>query len=215
MRIFFIAFVASVLLLSLSCSEDSPESPQETGILVVRSTPSGARIYFQGVNTGKNTPDTLTNLAAGDYDLFLYLQYYDTAYFTATIYKNAVTTKEIILEDGLPFVEILIDYTSAYNGDSVQFFYSLNQDVLMDSIIVRRPITQYGSYTNDNYNFSGQLFSAFDQFSNPIRYYLPPVGFGDRYYVRFENLTYWIYFYGHKAYGAKSFFYISLNYVFN
>jgi len=209
MRLLISFFVLGLFLFFISCSEDNPESPIETGKLVVTSIPSGARIYVEGMNTGKNTPDTLINLEAGDYDLFLYLQYYDTAYFTVTIHNNLTTTKEITLEDGLPMVDILMDYHSAFGGDSVQFYYTINQDVLMDSILVQRPITSSGLYTTEIYTFNSQLFDAFDQLSNPIRYYLPPSGQGQSYYARIENLMYRINIYGHKAYGAKVYFHSS------
>ena len=210
MRLLISIIVLSVFLLFISCSEENPNSPNETGKLVVNSIPSGARIYLGGVNTGKDTPDTLTNLEAGDYYLFLYLQYYDTAYFSIKIQKNLTTTKEITLEDGLPMVEILMDYHSTSGGDSVQFYYTLNQDVLVDSITVKRPIGISGFYTIDVYTFNSQLFNAIDQFNNPIRYYLPPLGNGENYYPRFTNLIYWIDIYGHKAYGAKVYFHTSI-----
>ena len=76
-------------------------------------------------------------------------------------------------------VEILMDYHSTSGGDSVQFYYTLNQDVLVDSITVKRPIGISGFYTIDVYTFNSQLFNAIDQFNNPIRYYLPPLGNGE------------------------------------
>lgn len=210
MRLLISSFLLGILLFSISCSEESSVSSNETGKLIITSIPSGAGIYLEGMNTGKDTPDTLTNLEAGDYDLFLYLQYYDTAFFTVTIQKNLTTTKEITLEDGLPMVEIVMDYQSAYGGDSVQFFYRINQNLLMDSILVKRPIGISGFYTTDIYTFTGQFFYAFDQLTNPIRYYLPPSGYRENYYARFDNLTYWIDIYGRKAYGAKTYFHISI-----
>ena len=210
MKLLISFFFLGVFYCFISCSEESSVSSNETGKLIITSIPSGARIYLEGMNTGKDTPDTLTNLEAGDYDLFLYLQFYDTAFFTVTIQKNLTTTKEITLEDGLPMVEIVMDYQSAYGGDSVQFYYTINQDVLMDSILVKRPIGISGFYTTDIYTFNGDLFEAFDQFSNPIRYYLPPSGLEQSYYARIENLMYWIDIYGHKAYGAMVYFHISI-----
>jgi hypothetical protein len=209
MRVLISLFVLEVVLFFFSCSKDNPVGPNETGKLVVKSNPSGARIYLLGTDTGKNTPNTLVNLEPGDYNLFLYLQYYDTAYFTVTIQKNLTTTKEITLLDGLPFVDIGIDYYTAYGGDSVIFFYSINQDVLIDSITIERPITHSGFYTKNIYNYDSQMFLAFDQYGDPIRYYLPPSGGGMQYYLRIQDLTYWFNFYGRKAYGAKVYFYLS------
>jgi len=197
-----------------SCTEDSPESPNQnqdpTGILIVKSDPSGARIYLLGTDTGKSTPDSLS-LQPGNYDAFLYLQYYDTAYFTATVYKNLTSTTEITLQDGLPFVDIVLDYSIRYSGDSVQFKYKLNQDLLMDSIIVERPTDGSGNYIRDKYNYNNELLMWEDQFGNPITYFLPPSKFGQQYFPRIENFTYWFKFYGQKAYGAKTVFYILIS----
>jgi len=191
------------------CTEDSPNQNQDpTGKLIIKSNPSGARIYLLGNDTGKNTPDSIDNLQPGNYDAFLYLQYYDTAYFTATVFSNLSTTKEIALHDGLPFVDIIWDYSLRFGGDSVQFSFQFNQDILMDSIIVDRPIDGSGTYTRDKYFYNKELLMWVDQFGNPITYFLPRSNLGQQYYPRIENKNYWINVYGQKAYGAKTVFYI-------
>ena len=73
----------------------------------------------------------------------------------------------------------------------------------MDSIIVERPIDATGTYIRNNYNFNKDLFISKDQFGNPVSYFLPPSNFGQQNFPRFLNFTYWINFYGQKAYGAQ------------
>ena len=211
MRILIIFFLSIICLTFIRCSEDNPtDPPSQTskGKLVVKSNPSGARIYLMGTDTGKNTPDSLLNLDPGTYDLFLYLQYYDTAYFSAKIVEDLITTKEITLQDGLPFVDIDLDYIYSYNGDSVKFSWVLNQDVLMDSIIVQRPINNSPLYVIDKYFYNKELFLWKDQFGNPKTYFLPPPELGPNNYPRVEGFTYEFHFYGQKAHGTMTSFHL-------
>jgi len=163
-----------------------------------------------GTDTGKNTPDSLI-LDAGTYDLFLFLQYYDTSFFSVKVIKSLTTTKEVTLQDGLPFIDITLDYIIRFSGDSVQFNWVVNQDVLIDSIIIRRPITSAGNYVTDSYLFNKQFFPFEDQSGNLITYFLPPPYSGKNFYKRIEGLTYWIDFYGQKAHGSMTAFHISFS----
>lgn len=211
MRIIVLTFFIPVCMIFISCSDecvDCPPQNQYNGKLVVKSTPPGARIYLNGEDTGKTTPDSLLNLKPGTYDGFLYLQYYDTANFTAIVYDNLTTTKEIDLVDGLPFVDILLNYQTSSNGDSVKFLFQLNQDVLMDSIIVKRPINMSGDFLIDKFYYNKTLLFFEDLAGNPIIYFLPPAGVGNNFFYRVRNFTYWFDFYGQKAYGAKVNFHI-------
>lgn len=200
-------------LVFIRCSDDSPTDPPgqtSKGKLVVKSVPSGARIFLMGTDTGKNTPDSL-NLDPDIYDLFLYLHYYDTAFFSAKIIENISTTKEIILVEGLPFVDITLNYLIRFTGDSVQFNWVINQDVLMDSIIVKRPIDLSGGYVTDSYLYNNQLFPFEDLSGNEITYFLPPSNSGSTYYRRIEGFPYWIDFYGQKAHGSMTAFHLSFS----
>jgi hypothetical protein len=209
MKQILIILVALSCLLLFSCSEDSPESPPQdsTGKLFIKSTPSGARIYLQGNDTGKNTPDTLDNLPAGTINGYLYLEYFDTAYFSIPISANLITTKEIILNEDLPFVELTWDFSIRSGGDSVQFSFQLNQDLLMDSIVVSRPITIFGDYTKDRYVINNQLFVWRDQNGYLVTYYLPLSGSAQQFYPKIDNYLYRIDVYGQQAHGYQSSFY--------
>ena len=73
MRSLIIFLIAIICFSFYFCTEEGPESPNQdpTGTLIVKSNPSGARIYLAGSYTGKNTPDSLENLKPGTYDAFL------------------------------------------------------------------------------------------------------------------------------------------------
>jgi hypothetical protein len=201
------AYFTAIVINNVTSTKEIDLSNQDpTGKLFVTSNPSGAGIYLMGINTGKITPDTIKFLEPGIYDGFLYLAYYDTAYFTAQVINNVTTTKEITLEDGLPFVDFLFDYQTSFGGDSVRFNFTINQDVLMDSIVVERPNDSSGTYVISKYIFNKELFVWQNPLGNIIKYYLPPSGFGQQYYPRVEDFTYWFSIYGQKAYGAKVYF---------
>jgi len=196
-------FLLTLSLTFYYCSEDTPISQSSTGQLLIKSNPPGAQIHLMGVNTGRTTPYTIGNLEQGTYNGFLYLQYYDTAYFTAKVYNNTTTTVDTILDDGLPFVEFLFDFQLVFGDDSVRFYFTINQDVTMDSIRVVRPINTTGTSVTDKYFYIAELFESRDQNGNLIKYYLPPPGSGSQYYPAIQNRDYNFGMFGHKAYGAK------------
>jgi hypothetical protein len=209
----FLFLLVSIFI--YNCSEDPTDSPSDqnpAGKLILKSNPSGARIFLMGTDTGKNTPDSILNLQAGIYDVFLYLQYYDTAFFSVSIFDNITTTKEVNLSDGLPFIDITCFHTTAFGGDSVRFYFNLNQDVLMDSIVVQRPENSSGMYITEKYFYNKQFFQWQDGTGYPVKHYIPPPGSNHLYYTSVQNLTYWFDIYGQKAYGAKVYFYFSFSY---
>jgi len=200
MKILIPFFLALISLIILSC--DSTETPpvDQTGKLVINSNPSGAHISLMGTNTGKTTPGTIENLEPGSYDGFLFLQYYDTVFFSVKVFSNTTTTVDTILTDGLPMVEFDFDFQTAFNDDSVRFNFTINQDVTMDSILVRRPINTAGGYVVDKYSYGAELFEYRDQLGNIKKYYLPSSG---GHYPEIQNRDYYFGMFGHKAYGAK------------
>ena len=210
MKVLVKYLVIIICFLQFYCTGDNPESSNEelTGTLFLKSQPPGARIYLSGNDTGLNTPDSLENLKVGTYDGFLYLQYYDTAYFTVTIYNNLTTTKEYTLKDGLPFVDFVWDFAKYFGEDSVKFSYTINQDVLLDSIIIERPIDSTGSYVRNVFSYNKEFIVSKDVSGNLIKYFLPSPNSGQQYYPIIKNYKYWLGAYGQKAYGAKTEFYV-------
>jgi hypothetical protein len=195
-----------LVMLSLTfycCSEDTPIDQNPTGKLLIKSNPQGAQIYLKGMNTGKITPTTIENLEPGNYDGFIFLQYYDTAFFAVNVFSNTTTTIDTILTDGLPFVEFIFDFQISFNDDSVRFNFTINQDVTMDSIAVMRPVDVTGTSITDLYLYNEELFEFKDVSGNLKKYYLPPSGSGLQYYPAIQNRDYYFSMFGHKAYGAK------------
>jgi hypothetical protein len=68
-NVFIFFLIISGLLLIVSCAPSVPTS--QYGIINVNSTPDGAKIYLDGVDTGMATPFTITNLEPGSYTIKL------------------------------------------------------------------------------------------------------------------------------------------------
>lgn len=76
-KLFFLLLILFTVLLITSCSsEDEPITPAEPGSLYITSNPAGAQIWIDGDSTGYTTPDTVTNLDEGLYNVTLRLQDY-------------------------------------------------------------------------------------------------------------------------------------------
>lgn len=214
----FLRFLScfSILLFCFSnCSEENPQSPKQDnnkGRLVVKSNPSGAKIFLLGTDTGKSTPDSL-DLDPGTYDFFLYKQYFDTAFFSAKVIENLTTTKEITLQDGTPFVVISLDHIYAFTGDSVKFIWIVNQDILIDSMVITRPINSLPEYLTYRHVLNKRLYEWKDQLGNQIQYTLPLPELDFNYYPRIEGFTYDINFYGQKAHGGMTSFHLFFSQV--
>ena len=206
MKLLTFLSIVIILLTLLSCSEESPNSPANqtnTGKLVIISLPSGARIFLQGTDTGKNTPDTIKNLEPGIYNGYLSLEYYQITNFTTSISANLTTTENITLN--AIAIEFQWNYILQFTGDSVQFNYTINQDVKLDSIVVDRPINATDRMV-ERYAYNQKLLLAKDSSGTQNNYHLPPEEDGRTYYPRIEDKTYKIYVYGRKVHGSQSYF---------
>ena len=92
--ILILSLIITVLILIAGCAPTTPT----TGIIEVNSTPAGAKIYLDGVDTGMATPFTITNVEAGSHviklDAFHYKIWQETVIVTAneTTYLNPLLT---------------------------------------------------------------------------------------------------------------------------
>jgi hypothetical protein len=93
--ILILSLIITLLILIAGCTSTTPT----TGIIDVNSTPTGAKVYLDGVDTGQVTPIILTNIEAGIYivklDKFHYKIWEDTAVTVnanQTIYLNPPLT---------------------------------------------------------------------------------------------------------------------------
>lgn len=63
------------------------------GKIILDSNPSGAQIFLENKNTGNVTPDTLENLARGNYNFKLKLNLYDDFDIPITLNKDQIITR--------------------------------------------------------------------------------------------------------------------------
>ena len=104
-KIFFLPlyiFICLLLLLS-SCTKEVSRSPVEpspfNGGITVNSIPPGLTIFLNGRNTGRITPDSVTYLESGNYEIKLKKKYYRDTSITITLSEDEKKN-------------VLIDYTS-------------------------------------------------------------------------------------------------------
>ncbi len=114
-------FSAALLLLLLSttafvCDKDvtvtPPPGPVSTGKIKIGSNPEGSTIYLNGRNTGRITPDSLTYLDDGTYQLTLKKRYFrDTSIVVNVTEKMPVDTSIDYLSNPLMYGDLYITST--------------------------------------------------------------------------------------------------------
>jgi hypothetical protein len=85
--ILILSLIITVLILIVGCTSTTPT----TGIINVNSTPTGAKIYLDGVDTGMATPFTITNVEAGAHVIKLDKTYYKIWQETVIVTANETT----------------------------------------------------------------------------------------------------------------------------
>jgi hypothetical protein len=97
----YLALLILPLIFFVASCTDSATDPvvDQTGSIVVRSIPTGAAIYLDGVDQKKVTPDTLKSLSVGSHSITVKLTGYYDSTFTANVTANTViNTSEIALQ---------------------------------------------------------------------------------------------------------------------
>lgn len=77
--------VASVFLINACSDSTSDPISATTGSIYVTSVPAGAQIWIDGTNSGKVTPDSVTNVAPGTRNVTLKLANYTDATFPVAV----------------------------------------------------------------------------------------------------------------------------------
>jgi len=105
-KIIVLSLIITALILAAGCTSTTPT----TGTIEVNSTPTGAKIYLDGVYTGMATPFPITSVEAGAHviklDAFHYKIWEETVIVTAneTTYLNPLLTyaaeSTIVLQPG-------------------------------------------------------------------------------------------------------------------
>ena len=88
--ILVLSLIITALILIVGCTPSAP--PIQYGTIDVNSTPAGAKVYLDGVDTGQATPIVLTNVGVGNHtiklDLFHWKIWEDNA---LTVVANQTT----------------------------------------------------------------------------------------------------------------------------
>lgn len=127
--IFIPILLISVLIID-SCNNntDNPVSPTpQTGSIYIQSQPTGAQIWVDGVNSGKVTNDSVSNVQPGSHNITLKLQgYRDTTLQSISVTAGLQTSKFVQLTSNL--------ITSSYGP--VQIYETTNTTVQQPSGLI-------------------------------------------------------------------------------
>ncbi len=97
-----IYFTVFAFLLILNSCVDKYEliepQPEKNGTIFVTSEPDSAKIFLLGTDTKKVTPDSLTGLESGEYEITLKRENYSDTSITAKVYSGKTTTLNVKLK---------------------------------------------------------------------------------------------------------------------
>ena len=121
-NILVLSIILAVLTLIVGCTSTTPT----TGIIEVNSTPTGAKIYLDGVDTGMATPFTITNVEAGSHVLKLDALYYKIWQETVIVSANETTYLNPLLTYATQSTITLQPGPEGMDGVVVNAFPSVN-----------------------------------------------------------------------------------------
>lgn len=101
MKIFSEYILLFIMFISInSCVDEHiiEVSDNLNGGIFVSSQPDSAEIFLLGTNTTKITPDSLSDLESGIYDVALKLEDYLDTNFTVEVFRNQITSKHVTLK---------------------------------------------------------------------------------------------------------------------
>lgn len=138
LKIIKISLALIILIKLTGCEEDNPTSViEDNGKIVLISNPEGASILLQGTDIGKITPDSITNMETGSYEITLKLYDYQDTTFMVDVYQNIKSTKSINLKEKSLFsiteVPILLQGTNTTLIDETYFCSSDFSDLISDN----------------------------------------------------------------------------------
>lgn len=102
-KIFSLLFMLSIGLVLSSCDSttDPVIPPVTTGSIYLESTPAGAEIWVDGINSGKVTPDSVVDLDEGNRNITLKLADYDDTTFTMTVIAGQQVSTAVTMVSNL------------------------------------------------------------------------------------------------------------------
>ena len=129
--ILVLSLIIATLTLIAGCTSTTPT----TGIIEVNSTPAGAKIYLDGVDTGMATPFTFTNKEAGTYVIKLDVFHYKIWEETVTVVANETTYLNPLLTYATQSIITLQPGTEGMDGAVSTANPSTNYGDLLYSVI--------------------------------------------------------------------------------
>jgi hypothetical protein len=88
----FLLMLFGMFLTSCTNNSNNPVTPNPVGSIFVSSTPASAQIWLDGTNTGKVTPDSVTNINVGSHTVMLKLTDYLNDSVTVNVQEGLQTT---------------------------------------------------------------------------------------------------------------------------
>jgi sugar lactone lactonase YvrE len=134
-KLFFL--ILGLIVITISCDNKLSTSPVEpepqNGKIIFESNPPGFLVFINGRNSGSITPDSLTFLDAGNYDITLKKKYYKDSVFTLQL--NQDERKNLFID----YINNLsmygrINLFSIPAGASIKLFDSLLTSTTPDTI---------------------------------------------------------------------------------
>lgn len=92
-----VLIILGVLIASCSDNSTNPPVVEDTGSILINSSPDSAQIFVDGSNTSKFTPDSVSNLSVGDHSVTLKLSGYRDTTITVPVVANQQTSKFVNL----------------------------------------------------------------------------------------------------------------------
>jgi hypothetical protein len=98
----FFLIILSLSVLFYSCDSSTTEpTGSSKGSIYLTSIPAGAAIWLNGTNQSKVTPDSVTNLDAGTFQITLKLSGYKDTTFSVNVTAGVKTPKNVVLTSSL------------------------------------------------------------------------------------------------------------------
>ncbi|MCK9209663.1 MAG: PEGA domain-containing protein [Ignavibacteriaceae bacterium] len=88
MKKYLALLILPLVFFVASCTDSTTDPVEQKGSVLIQSNPAGAKIFLAGVDQGKVTPETLTDLTTGAHQVTLKLDGYNDTTFTVTVTAN-------------------------------------------------------------------------------------------------------------------------------
>ncbi len=150
--LFFLTATISVLFLT-GCDKEVSRStvePTPQGFIYINSSPPGFTIYQNGKNTGRITPDSITFIEPGVYEITLKRKYYKDTTVTVSVTEEMKSTVDINYFANPSMFGNLALYSNP-PGASILFDSILQNSVTPDTFLNLLPAAYKIKYRKENH----------------------------------------------------------------